>query len=111
MSNTPYEAQANDIIKQAVSARIAKAKEIGAKASWSTENHLDMLNDLLGLAQSVEERRALLGRYYNVSQFQQELARDFAGTGHFVRESKGTKLKNSLFAEMAQAEAAKAAQS
>jgi len=93
--------QVISIIKQHVAARLAKAAELQIKASWATEHHLDMLNEILGLAQNSEQRRDLLGKHYNVSQFQQELDREFKGTGHFARENKLTKLRKTYLSDLA----------
>lgn len=95
-----------DIIKRHVATRLAKAAELQIKASWATEHHLDMLNEILGLAATAEQRRDLLGKHYNVSQFQQELDREFKGTGHFARENKLNKLRKSYLSDLA-VEAAK----
>lgn len=90
-----------EIIKRHVAARLAKAAELQIKASWATEHHHDMLNEILGLAQNSEQRRDLLGKHYNVSQFQQDLDREFKGTGHFARENKLNKLRKSYLSDLA----------
>lgn len=69
-----------------VKAAVERAVAIGAKATWSTEKHLDALAEAIEGCGDAAERRDCIGECYNVSQFQQKLAKRFEGTGHFQRE-------------------------
>lgn len=78
-----------------VGAKLTKAKELGIVPSWTTANHLDALAEvLLEAAQQSDPELALvavrdaLGECYNVSAFQQMLAKKFEKLGHFQREGK-----------------------
>ena len=67
-----------------VAQAIERASAIGAKATWTTAKHLDALSEAI-LANPAACRETL-GECYNVSQFQQILARKGAKSGHFQRE-------------------------
>ena len=68
-----------------VAAKIAKASELGIKASWSTANHLDALAEAID--RNPGETRQVLQECYNVSAYQQTLAKKFESKGHFQRET------------------------
>ena len=78
-----------------VQAKVAKAKELGINASWTTANHLDALAEVCACEFVEHEEhdialaalRAALGECYNVSAFQQMLAKKFEKVGHFQRSS------------------------
>ncbi len=72
-----------------VGVKIAKAKELGIGASWTTANHLDALAECLTV-HPIEQARDILGECYNVSAYQQLLAKRFEKVpgGHFQREGK-----------------------
>lgn len=98
-----------------VAAKITKAKELGIKASWSTANHLDALADCItqsvgeiaelggGTGETKERVRDCLGECYNVSAFQQMLAKKFEALGHFQREGKKpvSEQADDVFAQLA----------
>lgn len=71
---------------KAVGVKLAKATELGIKASWTTANHLDALSNVI--KEFPAETREILGECYNVSAFQQMLAKKFEKLGHFQREGK-----------------------
>jgi len=83
-----------------VTARVQKAVALGLMASWSTANHLDALAEACSkaagsVAPDLDAKQAAirecLGECYNVSAFQQTLAKKFEKTGHFQRQAvKGT---------------------
>lgn len=95
---------------------IEKAKALGAKATWTTEKHLDALAatvavtlDAMILATAPEDRikweatiRDVLGECYNVSAYQQMLAKKFEKLGHFQREGKKSTAAqvDDIFAEL-----------
>lgn len=91
---TTYE----QVFVAAVAAKIAKSKELGISASWSTANHLDALaaciskhvDDVPQGTDMTPLVRDILGECYNVSAFQQMLAKKFEKLpgGHFQRETK-----------------------
>ena len=68
---------------KAVGVKLAKAQELGIKASWSTANHLDALAEVINAYPG--EVREVLAQCYNVSAFQQMLAKKFESKGHFQR--------------------------
>lgn len=94
--------QYETIMVKHVAAKLAKAKELGISASWSTANHLDALTEVINSVPA-EQVRDALGECYNVSAFQQALAKKFEGKGHFQREAtKSAKEKvDSLLDELA----------
>lgn len=69
----------------AVRAKLEKAKALGIKASWTTKDHLDALAE--AIKAHPEQVRDVLGECYNVSAFQQLLAKTFVKTGDFQREA------------------------
>ncbi len=73
------------IMVKAVGVKLAKATELAIKASWTTANHLDALADVINAYPA--ETRVILGECYNVSAFQQMLAKKFEKLGHFQRSS------------------------
>lgn len=75
------------IFAQHVGSKLQKAKDLGIKASWTTANHLDALAECIA-AHPVEQARDILGECYNVSAYQQLLAKRFEKLGHFQREGK-----------------------
>jgi hypothetical protein len=93
-----------------VASKLNKAKELGISASWTTANHLDALAATIcetaqdGIADR-DAVRDVLGECYNVSAFQQMLAKKFDGTlgGHFQREAKKSTAQQAddVFAELA----------
>ncbi len=70
-----------------VAAKLTKAGALGISASWTTANHLDALAEAITSHPS-EQTRDILGECYNVSAFQQMLAKKFEKVpgGHFQRE-------------------------
>ena len=68
-----------------VQAKVVKAKELGINASWTTANHLDALAATIQAEPTAV--RDILGECYNVSAFQQMLAKKFEKVGHFQRSS------------------------
>lgn len=99
------------VFTASVIAKVKSAQELGIKASWRTQDHM------LALAQAIEGKLAgdadlakptadivdVLTECYNVSAFQQSLAKKFAATGHFQRTAeKGAKEKvDDLLAQFA----------
>lgn len=88
------------VMLDAVKAKLAKAQELGIKASWTTQDHLravakvivetvpqvnDESADVSKLSDSVFDA---LSETYNVSAFQQKLAKVFEKSGHFQREGR-----------------------
>jgi len=94
---TKYEA----IMAKAVGVKLTKATELGIKASWTTANHLDALADVIDAFP--EETREILGECYNVSAFQQMLAKKFEKLGHFQRSATKptSEQADDLFAKLA----------
>jgi hypothetical protein len=72
------------VFAEHVAAKIAKAKDLGINASWTSANHLDALADCLG-KHDAGLARDILGECYNISAFQQMLAKKFDKVGHFQR--------------------------
>ena len=68
-----------------VAQAIERASAIGAKATWTTAKHLDALSE--AITANPAACRETLGECYNVSQFQQVLAKKGAKSGHFQREA------------------------
>ena len=81
LMKTTYE----KVFAQHVAAKIAKAQALGIKASWTTANHLDALAATIQAEPTAV--RDILGECYNVSAFQQMLAKKFEKVGHFQRSS------------------------
>jgi cobalamin synthase len=87
-----------------VAVKLAKAKSLGINASWTSANHLDALaatiEDAIGQAgnpnPAVDIIRDVLGECYNISAYQQALAKKFAAakSPHFQREEKKTASQN-----------------
>ena len=78
------------VFTAAVIAKVKSSQELGIKASWRTQDHLSALADvIIAMEQSESETKAcvldVLSDCYNVSAFQQSLAKKFAATGHFQR--------------------------
>lgn len=75
---------------------IEKAKALGAKATWTTEKHLDALAEAIDVAcgptdgndEAIAATRDCLGECYNISAYQQMLAKKFEKLGHFQREGR-----------------------
>lgn len=71
----------------AVMAKVKQAEALGSKTTWTTRDHLAVLAELLT---NVPKEQALdvLTECYNVSAFQQTLAKvpTFKAKGHFQRE-------------------------
>ena len=72
------------IFADAVRAKVRLAEANGTKTSWSTEDHLK------AMAKAIEEdggvsTLAVLEDTYNISGFQQKLAKTFESAGHFQR--------------------------
>ena len=80
-------AQYEAVFTAAVIAKVKAAQEMGIHASWRTQDHLGTLAEVL--AQSADIGKGpfydILTECYNVSAFQQSLAKKFAATGHFQR--------------------------
>ncbi len=96
--------QYETIMVKHVAAALTKAKELGISATWSTAKHLDALTEVIATeGKTTEAIRDILGECYNVSAFQQALAKKFDGKGHFQREAtKSAKEKvDSLLDELA----------
>ena len=68
---------------QHVGAALERATAIGAKATWTTAKHLDALAATIDA--NVGQTREVLGECYNVSAYQQVLAKKFEKSGHFQR--------------------------
>ncbi len=83
-------AQYETVFSNAVITKVKAAQEMGIKATWRTQDHLSALADAIQQAEASEgDRKAVvydvLTDCYNVSAFQQSLAKKFAATGHFQR--------------------------
>ena len=76
--------QYETVFTKHVTAAVQKALALGTTATWSTEKHLDALAE--ACLSDINDIRGCLGECYNVSAFQQTLAKKFAKTGHFQRE-------------------------
>lgn len=79
---------------------IERAKTLGVKATWSTEKHLDALADTCKL--EGVDIRDVLGECYNISAYQQMLAKKFEKLGHFQREGRKSVAQQAddVFAEL-----------
>ncbi len=84
------------VFTAAVITKVKVAQEMGIHASWRTQDHLAALADCItkmhvaALEQQNGEKEVgitldVLTECYNVSAFQQRLAKTFAATGHFQR--------------------------
>lgn len=69
----------------AAAAKVNKSNTIGSKASWSTYDHLEVLSTTLKA--NPEQITVLLADAYNISAWQQTLAKLFEKSGHFQREA------------------------
>ena len=84
-------AQYEAVFTTAVIAKVKAAQEMGIHASWRTQDHLSALADVIISSEPTAkdfEKAAIfdiLTECYNVSAFQQSLAKKFAATGHFQR--------------------------
>lgn len=87
----------NEIIQklqgEAVKQRLERSTAIGSKATWSTEDHAAMVGSILANAVELGETSAqelgdLFHKVYNISAFQQKLAKSFKAHGHFQRDDK-----------------------
>jgi hypothetical protein len=91
-----------------VQAKLEKSNGLGSKATWSTKDHL------AAMAECVEQdggvnTLAVLEDTYNISGFQQHLAKAFEKSGHFQRDARTRKESlDSVFAQLAAAAEAKA---
>ena len=74
------------VFAPAVLAKMASADAIGSKTSWATSDHLAALAKLI-TSKSEAEALDILQACYNVSAFQQTLAKAYKSTGHFQRDS------------------------
>lgn len=84
-------AEYEKIMASAVATQLKKANDLGIKASWSTQHHLNAVADVLAEHGGTREGAlSVLTECYNVSAFQQMLAKKFAPSGHFQREGKKT---------------------
>ena len=84
---------------------LERAKALGAMATWTTEKHLDALAEVVAQAAADGGEtgiRDALGECYNVSAFQQMLAKKFVATGHFQREGRKSAAEavDDVFAEL-----------
>lgn len=79
--------QVEEIFAKHLKAALEKAVVLGIKASWSTEKHLAALSEALQGAEKADIPE-ILRQWYNISAYQQTLAKRFANTGHFQREGK-----------------------
>lgn len=72
-----------------VRAKLEKAQGLGIKASWTTRDHLNALTDVV-MTCGGEREKVLdaLEECYNVSAFQQKLAKTFKESGHFQRDGR-----------------------
>lgn len=96
-------AQYEAVFTAAVIAKVKAAQEMGIKATWRTQDHLAALADVVldALPSEAEDWTKARGitydvltECYNVSAFQQSLAKKFAAAGHFQRTAeKGAKEK------------------
>lgn len=64
---------------------VERAVAIGAKATWTTEKHLTALAE--AVKANPEGTLETLKECYNVSAFQQLLAKKFEKSGHFQRQA------------------------
>lgn len=78
--------QNDGIFTKHVAARLEKAKTLGINATWRTEDHLTALAEAIDA--SPGKTLEVLEECYNVSQYQQMLARRFKDTTHFQRAEK-----------------------
>ena len=83
-------AQYEAVFTAAVIAKVKAAQEMGIKATWRTQDHLQALASVIEADESeINSKKAaifdILTECYNVSAFQQSLAKKFAATGHFQR--------------------------
>ena len=82
-------AQYEAVFTAAVIAKVKTAQEMGIKATWRTQDHLNALAQaIVDLPESTDIKGQVydcLTECYNVSAFQQSLAKKFAATGHFQR--------------------------
>lgn len=96
LTNKNMKAQYEAVFTAAVIAKVKAAQEMGIKASWRTQDHLAALADCITkMHVAALERQSgenevgitldVLTECYNVSAFQQSLAKKFAATGHFQR--------------------------
>jgi hypothetical protein len=75
-------------------AKVEKAKGMGSKTTWSTDDHLAAMAECLAKVDvpagkdAAEVFESVLKETYNVSAFAQYLAKRYDGTGHFVRSEK-----------------------
>lgn len=76
-------AQNEKVFAAHVGAAVERAVTIGAKATWTTEKHLTALAE--AITQAPEATLETLKECYNVSAFQQLLAKKFEKSGHFQR--------------------------
>lgn len=67
-----------------VATAVEKAQALGSKATWTTAKHLDALAE--ACTKFPDRVRDVLQECYNVSAYQQVLAKKFAALGHFQRE-------------------------
>lgn len=95
------------VFTAAVISKVKAAQEMGIKATWRTQDHLAALAEVIfaemGSIADCDKIRDALTECYNVSAFQQSLAKKFAATGHFQRTAeKGAKEKvDDLLAQFA----------
>lgn len=75
------------VFAPAVHAKMAAADAIGSKTTWTTRDHLGALARLIA-GKSEVESLDILTECYNVSAFQQTLAKAYKPTGHFQRDAK-----------------------
>jgi hypothetical protein len=79
-------AQYEAVFTAAVITKVKAAQEMGIHASWRTQDHLAALADAIaGCNLEKAGIYDVLTECYNVSAFQQGLAKKFAATGHFQR--------------------------
>jgi hypothetical protein len=93
----PYnmKAQYEAVFTAAVISKVKAAQEMGIHASWRTQDHLAALAEtIIGVGPEKPQIYDVLTECYNVSAFQQSLAKKFQATGHFQRTAeKGAKEK------------------
>lgn len=86
----------------AVAAKVKMADSIGSKTTWTTQDHLNALAQLIADKVGCEAAPVLdiLRECYNVSAFAQSLEKvpAFKAAGHFQRTGKGTPTLDSLIA-------------
>lgn len=74
------------VFAPAVLQKMQAADAIGSKTTWTTRDHLAALSELLA-----DKPKAaafdILTECYNISAFQQTLAKAYKPTGHFQREA------------------------